>query len=69
MQVSLAIYLSPVFFVKKLTRDIKLDVDYENLKIVSKNDSYLTSFIEETLAKRKKTQYFAKLIYNIIFIK
>lgn len=50
IQASSAYYLSPVIFVKKLSRKIWLSINYQKLNIITKNNQYSIFFIEKILA-------------------
>ena len=53
IQANLAPYLSPVFFVKKSSREIQFCVDYQRLNAITKKDQYPISLIKKTLAPLK----------------
>ena len=61
IQISSALYSSPVLFVKKPDRGIQFCVDYWRLNAITKKDRYLIPLIEKTLAQLEGAKYFIKI--------
>ena len=66
--------MSPVFFVKKLSRKIQFCIDYQKLNTIAKKEQYAIRLIEETLAQLKDTEYFTQIdiqqaFYQITMLK
>ena len=61
IQISSALYSSPVLFVKKPDRGIQFCVDYWRLNAITKKDRYPIPLIEETLARLEGAKYFTKI--------
>ena len=66
-------YASPILFVKKKNRSLRLCVDYRALKDITMKDRYRLPRIEETLNQIRGARYFTRLdlrsAYNQIRIK
>jgi len=56
-------YASPILFVRKANRALRLYVDYRGLNKVTKKDSYPLPLIDEIIARVIKVRYYTK--FNI----
>jgi len=56
-------YASPILFVRKANRALRLCMDYRGLNKVTKKDSYPLPLIDETIARVIKARYYTK--FNI----
>ena len=61
IQISLASYSLPIFFVEKPEGGIEIFVDYKKLNAITKKDHYLIPLIEKILAQLEGAKYFIKI--------
>jgi len=60
-------YASPILFVRKANRALRLCVDYRGLNKVTKKDSYLLPLIDKTIARVIKARYYTKFDIEATF--
>jgi len=60
-------YASPILFVRKANRALRLYVDYRGLNKVTKKDSYLLLLIDKTIARVIKARYYTKFDIEATF--
>jgi len=56
-------YASPILFIRKQNRGLRLCVDYRGLNKITKKDRYLLPLIDETITRVIKAKFFTK--FNI----
>jgi len=56
-------YASPILFIRKQNRGLRLCVDYRGLNKITKKDRYLLPLIDKTIARVIKAKFFTK--FNI----
>jgi hypothetical protein len=61
IKASQALYVAPVFFVKKLDRSLRFCIDFRKLNQITCKDRYLLLLINKTLAWISQAKIFIKL--------